>query len=155
MNNRQIIILLITTFVVIIYLNIPANKKWLENRILSFAEEIATQTEHMKLEERKEIRWQSSYTAIVTITDFIKKQDKSDPLVLLPPQSYYKKIDARILIPEPVVCYYFTGLKTTTIKCKDVYKATGCLIHNGKEFIYQPLKDSTEVSKVIEIYKNT
>lgn len=153
MNFRQIIILLITCFVLVIFFNIPVEKAWLENRILVFNKNLIEEKEHMDLEDRRVMRWASSYTAMVTISEYIKKNQSEDVKVLVPPKEYYTKRMPGLILPEPVIAYYFTGLRTTTKDCEDVYEAKGCIIYRGEKFEYQPLANKEEVIKVLEAYE--
>ena len=153
MNYRQIVNLLATFFVIIIIFNIPVEKAWLNKRILVFNKDFYDEIERMDLESRRVRRWASSYTAMVSISDYIKKNQTPDVLVLVPPDEFYKKRMPWLILPEPVVAYYFTGLRTTTKDCDDVLDAKGCILYRTDRFEYQPLEGQDEVRKVLELYE--
>lgn len=154
MNSRKLLLLAAGILVITIYFKLDFYNSWMDERILAFNEEIYDHMDRMSYEERKKIRWGGIYTASTGIREHIKSLKIKDPLILLPPPSYYQRFGQSISIPEPVVFYYYSGIKTTTVDAKDKYKANCCIIFEGKNFVFEKLKDSADVARVLNIYKS-
>lgn len=119
-----------------------------------FNDELYDHLEHMKLDERKMMRWGNPYSACSSINDYLKKEKIKDALILMPPASYANKFTQNVVMPEPVVCYLFANLRATTIDAKDVYNANYCVVSNNGNMSLKKLDDSSAVASIIEEYKS-
>lgn len=155
MGGRQIILLFAGFIFVIIFFNIPTYKGWLDKRILVFTKEIHEEIGNMDLEARRVYRLQGPYTGVLSIKENAKLLKIDSPLVLFPPNEYCQKMMPGLVLPEPVVCYYFAGLRATTINSNDVYNANCGIVFENGQFILAPLYNKEQIDRVIGIYKAT
>lgn len=154
MNTRKLILFIASILAILIFFSLNSNKYWLNERILVFNDELYEHLEHMKIEERRLIRWGNPYSACSSINDYMKKQKIKSALILLPPPSYAEKFSQNVVMPEPVVSYLFAGLRTTTVDAKDVYNANYCVVSVNGSMSFSKLKDSVEVANMIKEFKS-
>lgn len=154
MNSRKLILLLTSLIAIVLFFSFSNNKLWLSERILSFNDELYDHLEHMKIDERKMMRWGNPYSACSSINDYMKKEKIKNALILMPPASYADKFSQKVVMPEPVVCYLFGNLHTTTIDAKDAYKANYCVVSTDGSMSFKKLDDSSAVVSIIEEYKS-
>lgn len=154
MNSRKLTLFVVSLISILLFFSIGNNKLWLNERIMVFNDELYDHLEHMKLEDRKMIRWSNPYAACSSINDYIKKEKIKNALVLMPPASYAPKFTQNVVMPEPVVCYLYAGLHTTTIDAKDAYKANYCVVSANGSMSFSKLEDSAAVANIIKEYKS-
>lgn len=152
MDHRQLSLLAAALLIITFYFGIPLNKQWFKDHILNFTDDIYEEINYMDPEVRKEYRWAASYVMTKSIKETIEKHKIDSPLILTPPDKYYKKYNAELIIPEPVVFYYYSGLRTTMIGAKDVYKANFGIIYEGNTMKLVPLNNREQIQHVIDIY---
>lgn len=156
MNGRKIILTIFSIFIVLLFFRLAPYKNWFNDRILVFRDEIYNDIYRMDLEERKEYRWGGPYIGIKTIRNYLDTSGAlKNAILLLPSKNYIAAMDKGIMIPEPVIVYYYSGIRATTVDCKDVYKANGCILSSQGQVVYQKLNNKEEVKAVIDLYKNT
>lgn len=155
MYFKQLALLALSGFLILIFVNLGPNKAWFERRIYSFPEQLDEQLQFNTTEGRKEYRWAEPYFMTKGIAAYVRSQgDSIDKVtILLPPQEYCDKNGIRFTMPEPVVCYAFAGLRTTRMNCKDVYDADYCVFSLNGTMQIQQLKTREEIDQVINIYK--
>lgn len=156
MQSRKILILFLSIMCVSIFFSSNAYSHWYEERIHAFLNEIQDEVDNMTVEKRKLIRWGPSYESITIMKGILEKNNVKDPLILIPPASYGFKFMRGLTIVEPVIFYYYTGLKATTRDCKDMRKATYCIVadKNGQPQLVN-LKDSTAFTNTLLEYQST
>lgn len=153
MNFKSIILTFVSIVIILIFTNMGFYKAWFQQKIFSFPEDMVKYEEYQTLEQRRRYRLGGPYIGMKAIKEYFVKHNVKDAVVLLPPDDYYKKYDANLVMPEPVICYLYGGLRTTRITCNDVNDANYCVLHNGTEFILQELANKDDLQKVIEHYK--
>lgn len=154
MNSRKLVLLVFSVLFIVIYLNIGKNRIWFNERILVFNDELYDHLDHMKIEERRLMRWGNPYVSCSSINNYIKKEKIKNALILMPPPSYGSKFTQNVVMPEPVVCYLFAGIRTTTPTSKDVYKANYCVMAKNGNMVFNRLEDSTDISNALKEYKS-
>lgn len=154
MNSRKLILFIVSIIAIVLFLSIGNNKLWMNERIMVFNDELYDHLEHMSLADRKMIRWGNPYAACSSINDYIKKEKIKNALVLMPPASYAGKFTEKVVLPEPVVCYLFAGIRTTTVDAKDVYKSNYCVLSANGSMSFSKLDDSIAVANMIKEYKS-
>lgn len=154
-NPRQFILLLISFFSVVIFFNMPGNKKWLNERVLNFTDKIHDEIDMMSLEERRVYRFGGAYNASMAVQTMIKSWNmKEEPLILLPPREYVKRFGIDVNFPEPLVFYYYTGLKSVQYISKDVYKANLALVFDGSgQLNIAKIKNKDGIKEILQLYK--
>lgn len=154
MNSRKLILFIVSIIAIVLFLSIGNNKLWMNERIMVFNDELYDHLEHMSLADRKMIRWGNPYAACSSINDYIKKEKIKNALVLMPPASYAGRFTEKVVLPEPVVCYLFAGIRTTTVDAKDVYKSNYCVLSANGSMSFSKLDDSIAVANMIKEYKS-
>ncbi len=152
MDTRSLIITILTVIAITIYFNIPVHKTWLNKRILNFTTNVYDHI-GMSLEQRREYRWGAPYVFFRNIKQHMDTLDPPRKLVLLPPELYYKQYMPNITLSEPVICYYYSGLRTTTVDCDDVREADGCVYVHDSQFMYETIDSASDMDKILDHYK--
>ena len=157
MYFKQLALSALSGFIILIFVNMGYNKLWFQHRIFNFSETLDQQLEFNTIEGRREFRWGEPYYMAKGIRQYIESRNDSvsNALVLLPPQEYCDKNGIRFIMPEPVICYYFSGLRTTRMNCKDVYDADYCLVSVNGNMSIQELRSKQDIDQVIQLYKAT
>lgn len=155
MNPRQLLLLLLSLFSVLIFFNMPGNNKWLNERVLNFTDKIHDEMDMMSLEERRVYRLGAPYNASVAVQKMIKSWNmKEEPIVLLPPRDYIKRFGIDVTFPEPIVFYYYTGLKSVQPTSKDVMKANLALVFDSRGGLnIAKMKNQDGLKEVLQMYK--
>lgn len=109
---KEIYLLFLSLLLIFIVFNFGYYKIWFKDRILQYWESFKIEKENTDLEIRKINRYGNAYVISKTITSFFEQNKIKDPLVLLPPTSYFASFGIDYHVPEPAVFYYYTGLKT-------------------------------------------
>jgi hypothetical protein len=151
---RKIALLLLGIFVIAIYFSIKSYRVWLNERVLVFLQEVYDQTEKETYEERREYRLGVEYKLCKFIETSVKKTDKKKVLLLMPSDEYIKKNGQGLTLPEPVVFYYYTGLKSTRPGNADELKANYFVILDGRGAQVGELKDTSHTKEVLNFYKS-
>ena len=110
---RQLLLALCSVAAVVIFFILPANNTWLRHKIIDPLNDIKKERTNLDLEHRMQYRFDSNYIYSKQIARlFEQKGIEKTALVLMPPTSYFKLKNINYHVPEPVVFYYYTGLKT-------------------------------------------
>ncbi len=150
MNTRTLVLLIASILLVTIYFNVGQPNKWYNERIKPFSEDISAQLNEMGLEKRKRLRWNNPYIVFSSIKGYLKTAGIKNALILTPPPSYASKFSPAITMPEPVIVYYYTGLRSTTIGCEDIRKANFCIVANPNRIpSFIAILDSTDLNNRI------
>ena len=103
---------------------LPQNQAWMTQRVLVYWHAFQNQKGKLDIEQRKIMRYETSYTFSKSIAGFFeKKHDKKEALLLIPSTDYFKAYKINYPVPEPAVFYYFTGLKTVWPDSKNAVNA--------------------------------
>jgi hypothetical protein len=154
MVSRKIVLFLASAFITILFFQTPTVNFWVKDKILIFTEEFYDGLGIMELEERRLVKLQGYYQGSIATKHILPKLKIDSPLLLVPPASYYKQFDEVISIPEPIVFYYFTGIRTTQMNCADVYKANCAMIFEEKLFQITKITERRQIDSVLARYKS-
>jgi hypothetical protein len=149
--EKNITLFAIAVILISLFFLLPRNRDWMAQRILTYWNEFQHQKAETSLEKRKAERYETSYTYSKWISNYFEKKGiKNKVVVLLPPASYFESKGIDYPVPEPVVFYYFTGLKTVRSIDSTAQQATW-FVHAGKNTLIidsfpnrQSLKDSLD-----------
>ncbi len=154
MNYKKIVLALLSCFIVLIFFNVEIYKTWVNDRILVFYKsEIYDQTDIMELEERRRNRWSNTYTDALNIKKYLDTSGIKDPLLIMPPPEYVKKNFPKALIPEPIVFYYFAGVKTTWPESKFAEKANVAMFLSAETMAIKKIENKEQLEEVRKFYK--
>jgi hypothetical protein len=153
MNIRQIALTAISIFCIIIFFNLPLYNSWLHERVLTFVENIDDDLENMSIEDRRVRRWGATYTDAISIKKYLDSSHVKNQLLLIPPKEYVHAHFATAIVPEPIIFYYFAGLKTALPSSKNVYDANCALVIEHGSFGLKELMTRKSVDSVLLMYK--
>ncbi|WP_460553927.1 hypothetical protein [Ferruginibacter profundus] len=146
---RELLIMLGGIIILVLFFVLPANKTWLQDKILGYWNDYRVQHKQLSVEKRKTERFTAMYTYSKQIAGlFEQKGNSKNVLVLVPTEGYFKKYGITYPVPEPVTFYYFTNLKTVWAKDTAAIKATWLVSVQHNKFSIdsitsvQQLKDS-------------
>lgn len=152
--NKQITLAVITVLVTILFFRIETNRKWINDKIMPFKDGIYDELDSMSLEDRKFIRWQGAYSSTVELSRFMDSARFKKSLILIPPQKYFNDNHLPVIMPEPIVFYYFSGLKTILPTSKHLYKAGwGLFITQDREMTLHEIVNRYDIDTLLNAYK--
>lgn len=112
--RRKYLLASIAVVAVVLFLLLPVNRGWLQNRILVYGRDFFHQAAHRDEEYRKKLRWKKAYRYAKQISAFFDTTGrKGRATVMIPPTAYFQEHGIQFHVPEPAVFYYYTGLRTT------------------------------------------
>lgn len=151
--NKHTILLGAAIFVLALFFMLPRNKAWVTKTILPYWQDFRAQKQNLDIEYRKIARYRSAYTFSTQIADHFGPEQRTHALVLLPPSAYFKKNGIRYQVPEPVVFYYYTGLKTVWVNSHEAAKANWYVrAEKGRLFI-DSVTDARSFADTIRAFK--
>ena len=109
--------------VFILFFLLPANRKWLHT-IVTDLHDISSESKNLSTEYRMRYRFRSEYIYSKQIADLLRRKGSvKNALVVIPPTEYFKQHHITYHVPEPVVFYYFTGVKSLWPDCSNASDA--------------------------------
>ncbi len=151
MKYRKLVLFFASIVLLVLFFLLPANKYWLNKRIFGYSKEFLSQKDHLSLEYRKAKRFGNHYIYSKQIADSIKEKHRE--FILIPPTSYFEKNGIKYNPPEPSVFYYFTGLRTVTIKSPYVMKATRLVVVRNEQIVVEKITDIVAIADSINSWK--
>jgi hypothetical protein len=112
-------------------------------------------TGDLSTEHRKTARYGYSYLAYQELVKVFKTGKYKNPVVLLPPEKYFKDNKVKdIVIVEPAIFYYFTGYQAVWYNSADVKKANFVLMPDGQgRVMLQQIGSENALNKLIDSFK--
>lgn len=152
MSYRQLILLTCGILSVVIILNLPGNKNWLESRIKPFTESIYDEIDMMDYEDRRVYRLGSPYTGALAIKAYLDSIGGKNNLILIPPQPYLKAKNVAAVVPEPIIFYMYTGLQAAWISSKNVMKCNWGMVVDRGQLTLIKLDNPEKVKQLLHLY---
>ncbi|UYQ91067.1 hypothetical protein MKQ68_13290 [Chitinophaga horti] len=153
---RQWILLIPAMVLALLVYNMPLVKQWFQDRPVNYYKEFKSTLEADVTEDQmREIRYGKQYVLANMLLQTLAKE--KDVTVLLEPNSYYRENGIDIIVPEPVVFYYYTNgkMKAVWTNSKDIYKAKFFVrISKTMDLSVVPLNSKADIDKVLADYKN-
>ena len=151
--SKQFVLTLASVVIIVAFFNIGFYGQWLQTKVIASLKLIDEQLLHMEPEERLEHKLQSTYSISKATGDYMRStgQEKT-VIVLLPPQAYLKEQGIDFHVPEPVVFYYYSGLKSKWINSPGVDSATHVLGYHTGQMALLPLGKEFK-KEILAIYK--
>lgn len=153
MNLRQLLLFFAAGFFLILFFNIDVYKTFLDNRLVAFKDEISEDFEHMSYEDRKMARFGATYVYTQQVKKYFDSLKPKNLQILLAPNDYLEANNFQAMMPEPIVYYYYTGLRTVYPNAKDVYKSTYAFTMGGDHLLLKMLKNKEDIDNVLMSYK--
>ncbi len=142
----------ITALCLLFFTRIGYNKIWFE-KVRYYWDDFVIQKEgDSSLEQIKEERLGTTYKIVKQVSKYFEDRHVKNPVVLFEPNAYLQKTMG-FTMPEPVIIYYYTGMKSVWIDSKTVKSATHIVrIKNGNISI-DPIKSPQELQQILTFYK--
>lgn len=143
----------ISVAILFIFSHAGKNKEWFQ-KITSYWEDYKEQrASTASTEEIREERWGLTYQICKSIRKNIADRHIKNPLILLEPNSYVEKTIG-IKMPEPVVFYYFTGLRAVWTNASNVKEATHILrFQKGGTMRIDSIASPEQLQQFLNFYK--
>jgi hypothetical protein len=132
MAYRKINFFLYPVLAIALFFTIPTYQQWINNKVLN--NNLLVELRYMSAEARNIRRFGYSYTVFKDMAALLTRYDT---VTLLMPSTEYvvaKKVPD-LIIPEPAVFYYFTGIRSTNVNSPDANRANWVMIINGPDDI--------------------
>lgn len=112
--TKSLILTVVSSGTLITLFNLPAYRDWLSQKVMPAIKAIPEQLSDMEPEARKNIRWGTTYMACTNIKNVvISKHEEKSFLLLLPPPALVQNSQIQsFIVPEPIVFYLYTGLRS-------------------------------------------
>lgn len=123
-GRKKIILLVGSVACITLFFLLPANRLWLQTRIIAPLHDFSKEYRNLDEAQRMQYRFGFVYKYSREIELSLKQKGKAKTaLVLLPPTGYFKSHHIAYEVPEPVVFYYFTGIRTLWVTCSNAGEA--------------------------------
>jgi hypothetical protein len=130
---RQLLLFLASAGLITVFFLLPPNRAWLNDRMFTYYKEFGKQRKMMNMGDRLTARFGNHYSVSRSIAIAIQQRSRKDVLVLVPSTDYFKSHGIAYRVPEPVVFYYFTNLRTVWPNSPEAKKANWYIhVVNGK-----------------------
>lgn len=120
---KKVLLLALSACSIFIMVQIPFYKDWLQHKILPKYELIDYELDNMEPEQRRALRYGTTYAFCVYVREQVLKSKFPKDVVLLPSKGFVSKHKLDLSIPEPVVFYYYSGIRTVWPNSKDALSA--------------------------------
>lgn len=121
---RQVILFFASALLLTGFFLLKPNREWFNDRIITYYREFNGQYKNMNSEKRMNTRFGNYYTVSRRISNgFVYKSKSPNAFVLMPPSAYFKARGIDYRVPEPVVFYYFTQIRTVWPNSPNAMKA--------------------------------
>jgi hypothetical protein len=153
-GTKRILLTFISIIIIVVFFNVEFYRDWFRQRVLTPLSDMPDQFAYMEPEERLTGRLGSSYYVSVNIAKYLKdnKLDKG-AVILLPPKDYIKENNAEYGVPEPVIFYYYTGLKAKWPDSPGADTSKFAIIYQNHNLQLIPLQDTFQRNDLLRFYK--
>ena len=153
-STKSIFLLAMGIAILSLFFLLPLNQDWMNRRLKGYWKDFTNQATRMKPEQRKVSRYGNAYVYSKQISNyFLQKNIHDRVLVLMPPESYFKKYGLHFPVPEPAVFYYYSGLKTVWPRSSDANKANYCVGMRSGLMVIDSLPDQKSLMDSIAVFK--
>ncbi len=151
---RAFIAALCSIAAIVLFFCAPANSEWLRDKIIGSLQDIKKEHTVMGIEERMQYRFDSNYIYSKQISHlFEEKGIKNTALVLVPPTTYFALKKMNYHVPEPVVFYYYTGLKIVWGDNRNAADANWHVYIDNGRFTLDSVSNRQSLQDTISAYK--
>ena len=137
---------------ILLFFTLPANNRWLRNKILDNNTGFFDQVGHLSVEERKESRFGKSYQVYAQAAEKLSKY--TNVVLMLPPNEYLKRLNIDdVEMTEPAIFFYFTGVNAVTCNSQDAGRANWALVPKEGKLVVRKIRTRPQLDSIIAIYK--
>lgn len=149
---KKLLLAIISPILTLIFINIDVNKYFLFERTLDNLDNImAIQDEN--IEYQKNARYGGQYYACRYVKKYCEEKGLKDPIILFEPNTYYTQNKIRFKAPEPIIFYYFTGLKGVWMDSKNIGSASLFVMVTNDNFSVVTIESKEQLDEIINTYK--
>ena len=155
---KRIILPAIAAFVILLFFKTDFYSAWYQQKITESRERYDNEAENTDVEFRKQYRYANQYAIAKEIVRLVQQAKDTNAIVLLPPNAYVKENSPQVAqymrIPEPVVFYYYTGLKSVWTNSPEVNKANWALLIQNNNVQIIKIENKEQRDMLLNMYKN-
>lgn len=153
---RRRLLLIPALLLAVLILKLPLVSDWFKGRPMNYYEEFkATKLSELTENGMREIRYGKQYVLANMLVQALAKD--TNVTVLLEPNSYYRENGIDMIVPEPIVFYYYTSgkMKAVWTDSKALYDAKYFIrISRNLDLSIIPLTSRAAIDTVLAEYKN-
>jgi hypothetical protein len=128
-------------------------KEWFTKRVTTPIGDISEQLMYMEATERLQMRLGASYIVSTNVAKYLREhKSDSNALVLLPPKEYIAQVKADFPVPEPIVFYYYTGVKAVWANSKDAEKANYVVLYQNNNLQLLPV-NKQQLAEILKMFR--
>jgi len=153
---RHLLLSILVLIICLLYMLLPGNQKWLNNRIFPYFNDLHKQLQNQNLEYRRAARYDRYYTYTKRISDEYQKLKDTlaiDLRLLVPTSQYFKRNGIQYDVPDPVTFYYFSGVKIVNGNNPDSLSANCFLQIKDKVFSIKGFQNNSERSDSLVAFR--
>lgn len=140
------------TFCLFIFTRAGFNREWF-GKVTGYWDDYREQRRSdASIEQIKEERWGASYKISKMVQKQMKDKHIENPVILLEPNAYLEKT-AGFQMPEPIVFYYFTGIKALWTNSPNVKDATHILRIQKGRMLIDTISSPEALQQILTFYK--
>lgn len=141
----------LASLALLLFSRIGQNKPWFE-KVGSYWDDFVTQrAEQASMEDIKTARLGPGYKVSKTIEQYFESKHIKNPVILLEPNSYVEKA-AGFKMPEPVIFYFYTGMKSLWTNSSNVTDATHFVYFRNRQMYIDTIASKETLQKIIKTY---
>lgn len=131
---RPFVLLFIAMGFILLLFSLKVYRDWFGEKVMRSIKEIPDRLAYMEPEERKAYRWGTTYDACLQMKGAVEKNgDTATCLLLLPPAKLLANEGlSHFIVPEPIVFYYYTGMRSKWANSPGADSCTYALIVRQK-----------------------
>jgi hypothetical protein len=149
----SIVLTCLVSMAIFLFTRLEWNKLWFE-KVTSYWDAYKEQKDSdASLEDIKIERLGISYKLSKDIEQTFRQKKVKNPTILFEPNSYLEQ-SVGFKMPEPIVFYYYTGLKSVWMNSKNVNEATHLIrLKDGRMFI-DSISSPEVLKQILDQYKS-
>lgn len=152
--KKNIILLGASLVFILAFFSLSCYKFVLENRLLNAWPQFLLYKEHPDLEDRQKMRWQGPYLFCKTIQQEFAQHNIEDPVLLIAPSDYFHKHGMKLNVPEPLVVYYFCGIRSVEVTSDNVTDARYVVYPVNGKLHLAPINSVEELQNYLTLFKS-
>ncbi|WP_118972276.1 hypothetical protein [Taibaiella koreensis] len=149
----QVALTFIAIVALFIFSHAGVNKEWFA-KVVSYWDDYQEQRQSNKtIEEIREERLGPSYKISKMVRETFEARHIKNPVILLEPNTYVEKTMGGIKMPEPIIFYYFTGIKALWTNSTNVNEATHILRLKNGQMQIDTISSPGALKQILNFYK--
>lgn len=145
--------ILFSGFLLFGFTQFSGNKDWFQRIPISQWKDLPFQLQKMGPRERRFDQYGPSFQHSMLIQNLFVQKNISDPYVLMPPKEYFSKRGISFEIPEPIIFYYYTGIKNTGPKSEKRKKANWYLALDSTRLTIDSIESEQKLNEVLKAFE--